>query len=75
MQYNQWKSTALVYCILPFIHRIAHHPKLVKAVQQALDTTNILLWSSDLNIKEPNTDFFPHQDSTHAGLQPAIASA
>jgi len=32
---------------LPFVNRIAHHPQLVIAVQQALDTDNILLWSSD----------------------------
>lgn len=83
-QYNHWKESLPNHQVtgdlrfkphlyLPFIHRIAHDPTLVRAVQQALDTKHVLLWSSDLNIKEPHTDccFLPHQDSTYAGLQPA----
>ena len=57
---------------VPFCHSIAHHPELVRLVQELLATEHILLWSSDFNIKEPNTDswFPPHQDSTYAGLDP-----
>ena len=62
-----------LHLVLPFIDRIAHHPKLVSAVQQALGSENLLLWSSDINIKGANTPhyFEPHQDSAYAGLSPA----
>ena len=62
-----------LHLVLPFIDRIAHHPKLVSAVQQALGSENLLLWSSDINIKGANTThyFEPHQDSAYAGLSPA----
>ena len=57
---------------LPFCHDLVHHPRLVRIVQTLLQTPNILLWSSDFNIKEPNTTSWypPHQDSTYAGLDP-----
>lgn len=62
-----------LHLILPALARIAHHPKLINAVQQALGSPDILLWSSDVNIKPANSAgvFLPHQDSTYAGLQPA----
>lgn len=62
-----------LHLVLPFIDRIAHHPKLVSAVQQALGSENLLLWSSDINIKGANTThyFEPHQDSAYAGLSAA----
>ena len=58
---------------LPFVNRIARHPKLVQAVQQVLQTCDILLWSCDFNIKAPQTEMFfpPHQDATYAGLSPS----
>ena len=61
---------------VPFVNRLVHHPKLVSAVQQALATDNILLWSSDFNIKEPYSEgcYALHQDSTYAGLSPASKS-
>jgi ectoine hydroxylase-related dioxygenase (phytanoyl-CoA dioxygenase family) len=63
-----------LHLILPALSEIAHHPTLVTAVQQALNNNpNILLWSSDINIKLPNSSkfFAPHQDATYAGLQPS----
>jgi ectoine hydroxylase-related dioxygenase (phytanoyl-CoA dioxygenase family) len=52
---------------------IVHHPKLLAAVRTALGTQHIALWSSDLNIKQPNSKsyFSEHQDATYTGLQPA----
>ena len=62
-----------LHLILPSISDIAHHPKLVRAVQQALDSDKIWLWSSDINIKQANSSgyFAPHQDCTYAGLTPS----
>ena len=62
-----------VHLILPSINRIARSTTLVKAVQSALGSENIFLWSSDINIKAPNSiQYFPyHQDATYAGLEPA----
>jgi ectoine hydroxylase-related dioxygenase (phytanoyl-CoA dioxygenase family) len=61
-----------LHLILPALDAIAHHPVVVSAVQQALQTEDILLWSSDINIKPANSHgfFAPHQDSTYAGLSP-----
>lgn len=61
-----------LHLFLPTISAIAHHPTLVKAVRQALGTDDILLWSSDINIKPKGSLglFCPHQDSTFAGLSP-----
>ena len=57
---------------LPFCRDLAHHPTIVRTVQQLLQTEHVLLWSSDFNVKLPNTAgyFAPHQDSTYAGLEP-----
>lgn len=62
-----------LHLILPAVSKIAHHPALVKAVQEALGSSNIWLWSSDINIKQPNSPgfFAPHQDATYAGLSPS----
>jgi ectoine hydroxylase-related dioxygenase (phytanoyl-CoA dioxygenase family) len=57
---------------LVFVNRIVHHPALISAVQQVLQTKNLLLWSCDFNIKYPETEAWypPHQDATYAGLHP-----
>jgi ectoine hydroxylase-related dioxygenase (phytanoyl-CoA dioxygenase family) len=62
-----------LHLILSCLSEIAHQPTLVAAVQRALNSQNILLWSSDINLKPPqSTGFFaPHQDATYAGLTPA----
>lgn len=61
------------HLFLPASNRIVHHPKIVNVVQNLLKTTNILCWSTDWNIKMPDSQHFfaPHQDSTYAGLCPA----
>eukprot|EP00546_Thalassionema_frauenfeldii_P021966 CAMPEP_0178896076 /NCGR_PEP_ID=MMETSP0786-20121207/952_1 /TAXON_ID=186022 /ORGANISM="Thalassionema frauenfeldii, Strain CCMP 1798" /LENGTH=338 /DNA_ID=CAMNT_0020566399 /DNA_START=134 /DNA_END=1150 /DNA_ORIENTATION=+ len=61
-----------LHLFIPSLAKIAHHPKLIDAVSQALQTDKILLWSSDINIKPPHSKgyFAPHQDSTYAGLTP-----
>lgn len=57
---------------LPFISRLIHHPTIVNLVANVLNTPNLLLWSSDFNIKEPKSDgyFALHQDGTYTGLNP-----
>jgi len=62
-----------LHLVLPCIDKIVHNPTLVHAVQQALNSNDILLWSSDINIKESNSDYYfePHQDSKYAGLSPS----
>ena len=83
-EYEKWKESLphqsvtgdlrfKPHLFLPFVNSIVHHPNLVHAVQLALQTPNILLWSSDFNVKEPQSSkcFKLHQDSTYAGLSPA----
>mmetsp|Transcript_9522 Transcript_9522/g.13947 ORF Transcript_9522/g.13947 Transcript_9522/m.13947 type:complete len:359 (-) Transcript_9522:82-1158(-) len=62
-----------LHLVLPTVAAIVHHPKLVQVAQECLQTSDILLWSSDINSKPPQTKgyFAPHQDSTYAGLSPA----
>eukprot|EP00984_Skeletonema_dohrnii_P012417 scaffold5035_cov88-Skeletonema_dohrnii-CCMP3373.AAC.6 len=62
-----------LHLVLPCIDQIAHHPKLIAAVKDALHSEDIWLWSSDINTKkEKSTNFFsPHQDATYAVLSPA----
>lgn len=61
------------HLFLSEINRIVHRPTLLKAVRQAPNTEYVALWSSDLNIKQPNSRqyFSAHQDATYTGLQPA----
>ena len=58
---------------LPFASRIARHPALLRAVRAALGTHDVLLWSSDFNIKAAGDEAFysAHQDATYTGLEPA----
>ena len=58
------------------VDALARHPPIVKAVQELLDTPDILLWDSSIPLKLPATQadgggFFPwHQDATNWGLAP-----
>ena len=56
-----------------FINKIVHSPSILDVVEAVLGTPNILLWSSDFNIKLPGSDgfFALHQDATYTGLSPA----
>lgn len=58
---------------LPFINDIVHHKKIVSVVQEVLGTSNVLLWSSDFNVKDAGSGgyFSLHQDATYTGLSPA----
>jgi len=62
-----------LHLVLDKVSRLAHQTNLVQAVKRCLQSQEILLWSSDLNVKPPKSSwlFSPHQDSTYAGLQPA----
>jgi ectoine hydroxylase-related dioxygenase (phytanoyl-CoA dioxygenase family) len=68
------RSRFKLHLILPTLDKIAHHPKIISMVRECLgNSNNLLLWSSDINIKPPNSKgyFAPHQDSTYAGLYPS----
>lgn len=57
----------------PEIRQAVLHPKLIQYARQLLQCDDILVWSSDFNVKEPFSETFysPHQDSTYSGLEPA----
>jgi len=61
-----------VHLLANWAHSLVHHPTLVSAVKTALDSQNILCWSTDICIKPANSDghFTWHQDSTYSGLAP-----
>jgi len=61
-----------VHLLANWANSLVHHPTIISAVKTALDSPNILCWSTDLCIKPANSDgFFSwHQDSTYSGLAP-----
>jgi ectoine hydroxylase-related dioxygenase (phytanoyl-CoA dioxygenase family) len=61
------------HLFLPFVSRLVRHPAILNAVEAVLGTENILLWSSDFNIKPVGSGgyFSAHQDATFTGLAPA----
>ena len=61
------------HLFLPRVAALVRHETVLRAVRAALRTRDVLLWSSDLNIKEPGDGgfFSPHQDATYTGLEPA----
>ena len=65
-----------LHLVLPTLDRIAHHPRIIAAVRACLPpTNNLVLWSSDINLKladQSGRYFAPHQDATYAGLQPPM---
>ena len=44
-----------IHLLFPWAAAIVRHPTLVNAVRDALGTNNILVWSSDINIKPPHS--------------------
>lgn len=58
---------------LPRCNELVRHPVVLRRVRDVLGTEDILLWSSDLNIKRPGDQGFysAHQDATYTGLEPA----
>jgi len=59
---------------LPFINDVAvRNESLLSVVKEVLGTSNILLWSSDFNIKPSKSGGYCslHQDATYTGLVPA----
>ena len=61
-----------LHVLLPWAAELVRHPALVGAVAAVLGTRDLVVWSSDLNVKEPQAPahFTPHQDSTYMGLEP-----
>jgi hypothetical protein len=60
------------HLFLPFVSRLVRHPSILDIVQNALGTENLILWSSDWNIKQQRSDghYTAHQDATFTGLVP-----
>ena len=84
LAYDQWVNTLgrshpigdvrfKPHLLLPFINDVVRNEVIVSTVQAVLGTKDVLLWSSDFNVKEPNSGgyFSTHQDSTYTGLEPA----
>ena len=84
VSYDQWAATLETqtpvgderfkpHLFLPFINDVVRNEVIVAAVQAVLGTNNILLWSSDFNVKQPGSNgyYSIHQDATYTGLQPA----
>ncbi|KAL7545578.1 hypothetical protein ACHAWF_008927 [Thalassiosira exigua] len=61
------------HLFLPFVNEIVRNETIASTVQAVLRTKNVLLWSSDFNVKGPKSGgYFPlHQDATYTGLEPA----
>lgn len=61
-----------VHLVAKWAAELVKHPNLIKAVSQVLDTTDILIWSSDLTVKPANSTecFGWHQDEAYAHLGP-----
>lgn len=60
------------HLFLPFVSRLVRHPSILDIVQNVLGTENLILWSSDWNIKQQHSDghYTAHQDATFTGLVP-----
>jgi len=63
---------ALTHLMLPWVYRMASHPRVLDAVEGAIGP-NILVWGSDWFVKFPRDRAFIswHQDGAYWGLQPA----
>ena len=61
-----------VHLVAPWAARIVRHTRLLAVVKAVLDTSNVLIWSSDLTVKSPRSSecFGWHQDSAYADLGP-----
>ncbi|KAH8095564.1 phytanoyl-CoA dioxygenase [Aureococcus anophagefferens] len=61
------------HLFLPRVGALVREETVLRAVRAVLKTRDVLLWSSDLNIKERGDGgfFSPHQDATYTGLEPA----
>jgi len=57
------------HCVLPFVHQIVSHPKILDVVESLLGP-DILVWGSEIFIKEANSPSFVswHQDLTYWGM-------
>lgn len=65
-----------LHLLLPWVSALVRHPALLAAARAALGTSDLLVWSSDINDKAPHSAKYasPHQDSTYASLCPADAA-
>ena len=61
-----------LHLVAPWAAQIVRHAKLLAVVKAVLDTTNVLIWSSDLTVKPPHSTecFGWHQDCAYADLGP-----
>jgi non-haem Fe2+, alpha-ketoglutarate-dependent halogenase len=61
-----------IHLLLPWAWDLVHHPIILKAVCGFLQSDDVWCWSTDVNVKEPNSDthYTWHQDATYAGFSP-----
>ena len=61
-----------LHLVAPWAAQIVRHTRLLAVVKAVLDTSNVLIWSSDLTVKSPRSSecFGWHQDSAYADLGP-----
>jgi len=61
-----------IHLVAKWAADLVRHPRLIQAVQEALDARDILIWSSDLTVKPArSTECFGwHQDEAYADLGP-----
>ena len=57
------------HCVMPLAARLARHPAVLDVVEDILGP-NLMIWSAEFFIKEPNSDHIVtmHQDLTYWGL-------
>ena len=61
-----------LHVVAPWAARMVRHKRLLSVVRAVLDTSNVLIWSSDLTVKSPHSSecFGWHQDCAYADLAP-----
>jgi ectoine hydroxylase-related dioxygenase (phytanoyl-CoA dioxygenase family) len=66
---------ALTHLMLPWVYRMASHPRVLDAVEGAIGP-NILVWGSDWFVKFPGDAAYIswHQDGAYWGLQPPLVT-
>jgi non-haem Fe2+, alpha-ketoglutarate-dependent halogenase len=62
-----------IHLLLPWAWDLVHHPLIIRAVQECLQTPDVWCWSTDLNIKEPRSNalYTWHQDAAFAKMEPS----
>jgi non-haem Fe2+, alpha-ketoglutarate-dependent halogenase len=62
-----------IHLLLPWAWSLVHHPIIVQAVQECLETADVWCWSTGLNIKDTRSKsmYTWHQDAAFAKMEPS----